>query len=44
MGNENDKVNQTGELAVAINHPRFQNARLLSEGKEKSLQVSMGVD
>jgi hypothetical protein len=44
MGNENDKVNQNGELVISINHPRFQNAKLVSEGKEKLLQLSMGVD
>ena len=44
MGNENEKSNQNGELVVSINHPRFQNARLVSEGKEKVLQLTMGVD
>ncbi len=44
MGNENEKSNQNGELVVSINHPRFQNARLVSEGKEKLLQLTMGVD
>jgi len=43
MGNENDKV-QHGELAVTINHPRFQNAKLSGEGKERLLQVNLGVD
>jgi hypothetical protein len=43
MGNENEKV-QHGELVVSINHPRFQNARLSGEGKERLLQVSLGVD
>ena len=43
MGNENEKV-QHGELAITINHPRFQNARLSGEGKERRLQISLGVD
>ena len=43
MGNENNKV-QHGELAVTINHPRFQNAKLSGEGKERLLQVNLGVD
>lgn len=33
MGNENEKTVQSGELAVSINHPRFQNAKLVGEGK-----------
>jgi hypothetical protein len=44
MGNENEKGVQNGELAVSINHPRFQNARLSGEGRERSLTVSHGVD
>ena len=43
MGNQNDKV-QHGELAVTINHPRLQNAKLSGEGKERLLQVNLGVD
>lgn len=44
MGNENDKSVQGGELPVSINHPRFQNAKLVGDGKDRSLQVSLGVD
>jgi hypothetical protein len=44
MGNENEKGVQNGEMAVSINHPRFQNARLSGDGKDRLLQVSLGVD
>lgn len=33
MGNQNEKTAQNGEITVSVNHPKFQNAKLVSEGK-----------
>ncbi len=44
MGNENEKSTQNGEMTVSINHPKFQNAKLVTEGKDKVLQLTLGVD
>ena len=43
MGNENQK-GKNGEVIVNINHPRFANARIVSEGGRRQLQTTMGVD
>lgn len=43
MGNENEKAVQ-GDVAVIINHPRFNTAKLTGEGRDRDLVVSLGVD
>lgn len=44
MGNENEKPLQNGDMPVSINHPRFQNARLSGDSRDRSLTISHGVD
>ena len=43
MGNENQK-SKTGDINVSIDHPRFQNARIISESGQRQLQTTMGVN
>ena len=43
MGNKN-QAGKNGEVIVNINHPRFTNASIVSEGGQRQLQTTMGVD
>ena len=43
MGGQQQKQ-QTGDTTISISHPRFKEAKLVTEGKEKQMQISMGVD
>lgn len=44
MGNENQPKQQNGEVTLNINHPKFQKAKLINEGRQRRLQFTMGVD
>ena len=44
MGNDLQKQQQSGAIAAKVNHPKFQNAKVISEGKQKWLQTTMGID
>ena len=44
MGNEPQKQQQRVAISANINHPKFQNAKVVPEGKQKLLQTAFGVD
>lgn len=43
MGNETQK-SKNGEVVLSIDHPRFKNAKIVSEGGRRQVQTSMGID
>ena len=43
MGNEGQKPVQ-GETTVKVNHPKFQNAKLLGDLNTRKLTITTGVD
>lgn len=44
MGNDPQKQQQTGAISANINHPKFQNSKVILDGKQKLLQTTMGID
>jgi len=44
MGNDPNKLSQSGAVSITVNHPKFQNAKLIPDGKQKWLQTTVGID
>lgn len=43
MGNE-PQSKKNGEVTLNVNHPKFHKARVISQGRQRRLQFSMGAD
>ena len=42
MGGNNSK--EKSQVDVSINHPKFMQAKIISENDQRTLQTTMGVD